>query len=318
MEEALYTCRFVQFTSAIVIFGAVSFRYYAVAGNGGPANAIATFDAWVSQVALAAAVTALASALALLVCQTAMMAASSAAAIDPAALWAVLFDTRFGRVWSCHFLMALLLVLACLGRSRTLSPAILIPSLVLLASLAWIGHAAIAGIAHEFNQAVHLLAAGLWLGGLVPLGWLLRRARATRDAATIILARDAIRRFSQMGYVAVALIASTGAVNSMLLVGCPGAMLSTLTAGSSRSKSCSSWRWSSWRWSTVSALPRRFPPIQRRSERSAAPSAWSKVSGSRSSRWSAFSGPGLPPSTAAANDSRRANLVIAHRPIDRE
>jgi len=67
-----------------------------------------------------------------------------------------------------------------------------------------------ARIAHELNQSVHLLAAGLWLGGLVPLGWLLRRARAAQRDAGISLTRDAIRHFSQMGYVAVALIALTG------------------------------------------------------------------------------------------------------------
>jgi len=104
-------------------------------------------------------------------------------------------------------------------------------SLLLLASLSWIGHAAMeegpARVAHEFNQTVHLLAAGLWLGGLLPLGWLLRRARAPQDVASIALIRDAIRHFSQMGYVAVAFIALTGAINSLLLVGSLGAMFGT-------------------------------------------------------------------------------------------
>jgi hypothetical protein len=73
-----------------VIFGAVSFRYYAVAGGDGPASS--AFDAWISRVSVAAAVTALASALAFLLCQTAAMAASPTAAIDPATLGAVLFE----------------------------------------------------------------------------------------------------------------------------------------------------------------------------------------------------------------------------------
>jgi copper resistance protein D len=229
MEAALYICRFVQFTTAIVVFGAVSFRYYGLdydlAGGGGAASS--PFDAWLSQVTLAAAVTALGAALAFLLCQTAAMAGSPAAAIDPAALSAVLFETRFGRVWICHLVIALFLVTASFGRSRRAQPAILILSLLLLASLACIGHAVIGGLAHEFNQAVHLLAAGLWLGGLAPLGWLLRRARATWDAATITFTRDAIHHFSRMGYTAVALIAFTGAINSMLLVGGIGAMLNT-------------------------------------------------------------------------------------------
>jgi copper resistance protein D len=232
MEEALYACRFIQFTAAIVIFGAVAFQHYAIAGGAKPASSsVAVFDAWVSQVTLAAAIAALVSGLAFLLCQSAAMSASPAAALDPAALSAILFETRFGRVWSGHLVIALILVLACLGRSRRRPWAILILSLLLLASLAWIGHAAIeegaAGIARELNQTVHLLAAGLWLGGLVPLGWLVRRVQTTQDDAGVTLARDAIRHFSQMGYAAVGLIALTGAINSLLLVGSLDGMVGT-------------------------------------------------------------------------------------------
>ena len=35
------------------------------------------------------------------------------------------------------------------------------------------------------NQTVHVLAAGLWLGGLAPLRWLLRRARARRLGSSV-------------------------------------------------------------------------------------------------------------------------------------
>ena len=84
------------------------------------------------------------------------------------------------------------------------------------------------GIARDANQTLHLLAAGLWLGGLVPLGYLLRLGRSVEDAAGMCLIRGAIRRFSQMGYLAVALIAATGAVNTLLLVGGAAAMFSTV------------------------------------------------------------------------------------------
>jgi putative copper resistance protein D len=79
------------------------------------------------------------------------------------------------------------------------------------------------GIAREANQTLHLLAAGLWLGGAIFCGWADRR----RMRAGMCLIRDAIRRFSQMGYLAVALIAVTGAGNTLLLVGSAEAMLST-------------------------------------------------------------------------------------------
>ena len=82
-------------------------------------------------------------------------------------------------------------------------------------------------LAHVTNQMVHLLAAGLWLGGLLPLAWLLGRARQPSSAAWISLARDVVPRFSRMGYVAVAALAATGAINSLLLVGHIEALIDT-------------------------------------------------------------------------------------------
>jgi copper resistance protein D len=232
MDEALCACRFVQFAAAMLIFGTASFRIYALAGSQTRAasSILAGLDAWVGHALLAAALVALISAIALVLCQTAAMAGSPAAAIDFAAVTAVLFETRFGRVWCWHLLLAAILVLVCLSRQPS-RPVVLILSLALLASLGWIGHAAIgdgsARIAHQINQTGHLLAAGLWLGGLAPLAWVLRQARRQAGDFEISLARDALRNFSHMGYAAVALITLTGAINTLLLVGSLAAMFDT-------------------------------------------------------------------------------------------
>jgi putative copper resistance protein D len=142
----------------------------------------------------------------------------------------VLLETRFGRVWCWHLLLAAVLVLACLGRQPR-RPVVLFLSLGLLASLGWVGHAAMddgsARIAHELNQTVHLLGAGLWLGGLAPLAWVLRQARRQPGDIAISVARDALRNFSRMGYAAVALLALTGAINTLFLVGSLNAMFDT-------------------------------------------------------------------------------------------
>src|SRR5580704_11084288 len=197
MDEALYACRFVQFTAVMLIFGTAAFRVYAFADSDSrtASSILAEFDAWFGNVALAAALVALISAMALVLCQAAAMAGSPAAAVDYASVSAVLLETRFGRVWCWHLLLAAILVLVCLGRHPR-RPVVLLLSLGLLASLGWVGHAAMddgsARIAHEINQSMHLLAAGLWLGGLVPLAWLLRRARAAQRDAGISLTRDAI------------------------------------------------------------------------------------------------------------------------------
>jgi putative copper resistance protein D len=104
-------------------------------------------------------------------------------------------------------------------------------ALLLLLSLAWVGHATMdrgtLRLAHQVNQMVHLLGAGLWLGGLVPLAWFLRRLMRSPDEAWMEVARGLLPRFSQMGYAAVAVIALSGIVNSLLLVGSFTALAST-------------------------------------------------------------------------------------------
>jgi putative copper resistance protein D len=94
---------------------------------------------------------------------------------------------------------------------------------MLLASLATVGHAldepGALGIGHEANDAVHLLAGGLWLGGLVPLGMLAIEARRPEKPASLAMLQRALPRFSLAGYGAVAVIMATGLVNALLLVG---------------------------------------------------------------------------------------------------
>ena len=227
MAEVLIVSRLLQFGAVIVVFGCGAFRIYGLGVDTAAttsASALSSFDAWFWRVTIVGAALILLSGLALLLAVTANMAGSPAAAFDPDTIGTVLFDTGFGHVWCWRLLFALLLTGACvapLGRRRI--PATLALSLLLLVSLGWVGHAVegqgVVRFAHEINQMAHLLAAGLWLGGLVPLIWLLRRARRPSDPAWIAVARDVVPRFSHMGYAAVALLAGTGAINTLLLVG---------------------------------------------------------------------------------------------------
>jgi putative copper resistance protein D len=157
------------------------------------------------------------------------MAGAAAAALDPTTLMAVLSATAFGRVWCWHLLFVVLLIVS-LGVARERHALSFTWATLALASLAWVGHAAAGagwiGFGHEMNQSVHLLAAGLWLGGLLPLGWLLGRARRAADGFDV-LAQQAVPPFSQMGYAAVAAIAITGAVNTLMLAGSLDALFGT-------------------------------------------------------------------------------------------
>jgi putative copper resistance protein D len=234
VAEVLIVSRLLQFAAVIVVFGCGAFRLYGFAFDTTATsdNARVTFDAWFWRVTIVGAIVALLSGLSLLLAVTANMAGSAAAALDPDTISTVLFDTSFGRVWCWRLLFAFLLIGACLaplaGRRM---PAILVLSLLLLVSLGWVGHAVegqgVARLVHQINQMVHLLAAGLWLGGLVPLTWLLGQARSPSGAAWISVARDVVPHFSHMGCAAVALLAATGGINTLLLVGSVEALAGT-------------------------------------------------------------------------------------------
>src|SRR5258708_5654729 len=93
----------------------------------------------------------------------------------------------------------------------------------LLASLAGIGHSQIeegvAGVIHVTSDAAHLLAAGAWLGGLLPLGFILVHYGREIETARATDLDEILLRFSGMGYVAVATLIGSGLLNGWFLIG---------------------------------------------------------------------------------------------------
>ena len=228
MDDALVACRALQFTAAMLAFGGAAFRLYTVAG--GDRDVAATFDAWLGRLLPVAALIALLSGLALVPIIGGTMAGSALAALDWKTISAVVLHTSFGRVWRWHLLAAALLVVVCWARPARLGYSAVLAALT-LASLGWVGHALIGegriGIAYAVNQSVHLLASGLWLGGLLPLAALVFRATRTAGGPWFAIMRAGLSQFSKMGYFAVALIALTGIVNTAILVGSVGGLTGT-------------------------------------------------------------------------------------------
>jgi putative copper resistance protein D len=221
MDEALVTVRLIHFAAAMAGFGGAAFRLYAVDTEAarGTAAALASFDRWLATVIQVSALVLLVSGL-VMIPIIAVGMAGSAAALDPSIIGAVLFGTGFGRVWCWHLLFATLLLVNASVATHPHS-LLLVWAALALGSLGWVGHAAGTGgwigLGRELNQSVHLLAAGLWLGGLLPLGWLLGQSRRAANGFGF-LAREAVPPFSQMGYAAVVAIALTGVVNTLFLV----------------------------------------------------------------------------------------------------
>jgi copper resistance protein D len=231
VNDALVIARLVQFAAAMAAFGASAFRFYAVSWvpSDPGERVVARFDVWNRALLWISGLIMLLSGIAIVPLVAARMAGEESAAVDPATIETVLSATAFGHRWCLHLLFVLLLIVSAVIVRRR--PALNLPwAAFALASLGWVGHAAgasgWAGLGRELNQSIHLLAAGLWLGGLLPLGWLLGRAR-TGEEGFGAFGRHALPAFSQMGYAAVAAIAITGIVNTLILVGSVDALYAT-------------------------------------------------------------------------------------------
>jgi putative copper export protein/mono/diheme cytochrome c family protein len=144
--------------------------------------------------------------------------------------WTLLTETRFGNDAVVRLGLAALLAI-CLSRfrpergwrSRWYELLASLLAACLIASLAWAGHgSAGSGTLGELQlaaDALHLLAAAGWVGGLPPLLLLLALARRTNDAPALAMAVDATRRFSQFGLISVCALLATGMINTYFLVG---------------------------------------------------------------------------------------------------
>jgi putative copper resistance protein D len=149
----------------------------------------------------------------------------------------VLTQTRFGEDWGLR--AALVVVLAgCLAvqgltRKHAAGWIGLLAAAAFIASLAWAGHGAAAedvpfDAIHLPADILHLLAAGAWLGGLLPLVLLLAQARGDGSLEAVTVARAATLRFSKLGIASVGTLLATGLVNTWFLSGSVPALLGTL------------------------------------------------------------------------------------------
>ena len=145
----------------------------------------------------------------------------------------VLLETRFGRVWQLRLgLIATAFVLVASALSqvkarRALIALLWLVSVVLLVSLACISHAAAATMQPlgVLGDMIHLCAAGLWIGGLVPLTIFLACVRASFSLSEMV--PYVLPRFSMLSLCCVSVLVVSGISNSWLLVGSIYALFAT-------------------------------------------------------------------------------------------
>lgn len=166
-----------------------------------------------------------------LVLMAAMMG-TSIANIDWEMCSTVLFGTPIGTAWLIRMaaLAAALLAALIIIRSDYLRlMAITGAGAVALATLMWTGHAGAMegqlGNIHRISDVLHILAAAIWLGGIIAFLKMLRPPDDKLWGDRLVVAHRALDSFSQVGTVCVAVIVVTGLINGQILVG-----LSNVTA----------------------------------------------------------------------------------------
>jgi copper resistance protein D len=139
-------------------------------------------------------------------------------AISLDTLGIVLRETRFGELSLARaiLLVGLFATLLLPGRFARIAATAAAGGVLALTAAA--GHAGAEGIFFQFgSDAVHLLAVGAWLGGLVPFAVAMTRPQPGAIAW----------RFSTLGTICVGVILVTGSINAWFLVGNGHALIGT-------------------------------------------------------------------------------------------
>jgi len=162
-----------------------------------------------------------------------------AAAFNRQTLETVIDETLFGQIWMCRLAISLLLIVVlCIawrghrgGQNTMLQFVGTFLAGAYAATLAWTGHASADAGADRYihlgSDAVHVLAAGAWIGALPGLISLFKRTGDLPTPERFALSASAARRFSTMGLGTVAALAVTGLVNTSYLVGSIAALFGT-------------------------------------------------------------------------------------------
>jgi len=213
--------RWLQYAGAMILCGSPLFYLYSFEPS--EASGCALWR-WPFTLVRVAAVVTLVGAVGWLIGESLSISDDPAEALTPAALWLVLSGTRFGL--ACAVRMALLVLMlvvpSVIGRFRALWRVQVFLGAAVTMSFAWTGHGAMgsgsSGAWHLGFDLLHLLAAAVWLGALVPLTILmLSPLRSRPDEAAVVL--RGLEQFSSIGPLVIALLVLSGIGNSWFLIG---------------------------------------------------------------------------------------------------
>jgi putative copper resistance protein D len=234
IDGPLVVIRTIHFAATAITTGTLIFRVVAAevaSGSATPAGTIARAQtlrlAWICL-----AISVASGVIWLLSVAVSVSGLSFSESMNSEVLLTVVNETQFGLVAQIRFVMAVMMA-GCLAYDRFFSARGLGAGLSvgLIGAIAWTGHAGSTtgelGVLHLAADSLHIVAAAIWLGGLVSLVLLLSAAGRDRSDAGLSFARDATRNFSTMGTAIVVVVFATGVVNAWILVGSLHALVAT-------------------------------------------------------------------------------------------
>ncbi|MDZ3831720.1 MAG: copper homeostasis membrane protein CopD [Sphingopyxis sp.] len=152
----------------------------------------------------------------------------SPSAIDGAMIGVLIGETDMGTTGTIRIgalALALGAALTMRGRLKPMAVAVATAGALALATLAWSGHAAATegawGTLHRASDALHLIAAAVWLGAIAAL--LMHIGRPTGAAGPPLAdTAQTLERFAPVGTACVGVILFTGIVNGVAIAGIDG------------------------------------------------------------------------------------------------
>lgn len=216
MEVALVVTRLLQFLAVSIVGGSSLFCVYGYRPELG--------INWPFRLVRSASLIGVIGVVGWLMTQAAVLGEGPRDAFNLSQIWSVAADTGFGRAALVR-LGLLLATLAISSAKLRAKPWGLLAGLGLLASasIAWTGHGStddgVKGVEHMLGDVIHLGAAGIWIGALVALVFVLSLNRARPQ-----ISADALAAFSRVGPLVVAAIVLSGLVNGWFLIGPAGLM----------------------------------------------------------------------------------------------
>ena len=241
MIEPLVAARAVHFAAMMMLEGVIVFRFVIAdpilgAAGGEEQRVLRRLLAWTVWLGLLVGIVSGAAWLILLAGRIRGLA--PAATLSQGVAWIVLTQTRFGETWQVRSVLAALLAASMFALNRGspnsqrwLGAVSIILAASLVGALAWAGHGAATpdaiGDVQLTADVLHLVAAGIWIGGLLPLTAMLMTARRQGGVRSIAIAAEVTRRFSVLGVASVLTVLVTGMVNTYVLAGSLPALVGT-------------------------------------------------------------------------------------------